>query len=154
MKTDVQSDGLWAEGGVDCGKSGAKGFLDEQGSQSFLHVYEKSPWSCAMVQHAWLRCLYQTSHRIVGLYKISASAAYCILSKCQLCCSWGSFFVFWSGEVEVEDTFEEVEGKLDGSMGGGKGIGMVMGEESVGNDGTPSGQKQKVGSCSCDGGLS
>lgn len=38
----------------------------------------------------------------------------------------------WSGEEEEEDTFEEVEGKLDGSMGEARAIGTGRGEESVG----------------------
>lgn len=117
------------------------GFLDEQGSQSLLHGNEKSPWSCAMMPSAWYHPLSQTGHRITGLCWISASAAYCILNKCLLCCSLGSFFVVWSGEGEVEGTFEEVGGKLDGSMGEGRGIGTGMGVESAGPDGAPGDQR-------------
>lgn len=86
---------------------------------------------------AWYHPLSQTSHRIVGLYWISVSAAYCILNNCLLCCNWGRFFGVWSGEGEVEDTFEEAGGKSDGSMGGGRGKGTVMGVESVWPDGAP-----------------
>lgn len=117
------------------------GFLDEQGSQSLLHENEKSPWSCAMTQSAWYHSLCQTNHRIVGLYWISASAAYCILNTCLLCCRGGSFFVVWSGEEVVEDTFVEVGGKLDGSMGEARGKGTGRGVESVGPDGAPGDQR-------------
>lgn len=86
---------------------------------------------------AWFHRLCR-SHRLVGLCWISASVAYCIVSKCQLCCS---FLVVWSEEGEVEGTFEEAGGKLDGLMGGGRGTEMEKGVESVGPDAAPGDQR-------------